>query len=82
MVDLLGEQYKVLKLATQKYLDKDYVRYGKLKSIDETSDVGTAAFTISNGVMISGVLRPYQVSSWTYYIVPSQQQPYYVITKK
>jgi hypothetical protein len=48
VVDLFGNQYKLQRQATQKYLSDDYVWYGKLVSIDETQDIGTAVFTVSN----------------------------------
>lgn len=77
MIDLFGDQYRLEKQATQKYLQYDYVWYGKILSLDKTTILGTAALTISNGVVISGVLRPYGAISATYIISPSQKQPYY-----
>lgn len=82
VVDLFGNQYKVERQATQKYLSNDYVRYGKMISIDETKDIGTTAFTISNGVIIDWVLRPYIEEQANYFLKPSSQQPYYEMTKK
>ena len=82
-VDLFGDQYKIEKSATQKYLANDYVWYGKMLSLDQTSELGTVVFTISNGVIIDGVIRPYKVSPQTLFsISPSTQQPYYTMIKK
>jgi hypothetical protein len=78
----LGNQYKIERQATQKYLNNDYVRYGKMLVIDESQSIGTAVFTLSNGVIIDGVLRPYGAEMVNYFIKPSQQQPYYEMTKK
>jgi hypothetical protein len=82
-IDLFGDQYKIEKSATQKYLSNDYVRYGKMLSLDQANELGTAVFTISNSVIIDGVIRPYKVSpQTTFYITPATQQPYYTMTKK
>lgn len=81
VVDLFGNQYKIKKIATQKYLDADYVWYGKMMTLDETKEIGTTALTISNGVVIEGVFRPYKVATATYYLSPSEtNQPYYNMT--
>lgn len=82
VVDLLGNQYKIERQATQKYLNNDYVRYGKMLLIDESQSIGSAVFTLSNGVIIDGVLRPYGAEMANYFVKPSQQQPYYEMTKK
>ncbi len=81
-VDLFGDQYTVEKTATQKYLNSDYVWYGKILSLDKTATLGSVALTMSNGVIISWVIRPYNLVSSTYFIVPSSQQPYYNLTLK
>lgn len=81
-IDLFGEQYVLEKTATQKYLNSDYVWYGKIFSLDKTTAVWTAALTMSNGVVISWVLRPYNILSKTYYITPSSKQPYYTMVMK
>jgi hypothetical protein len=82
-IDLFGDQYKIEKSATQKYLSNDYVRYGKMLSLDQANELGTAVFTISNSIIIDGVIRPYKVSpQTTFYITPAAQQPYYTMTKK
>ena len=81
-IDLFGEQYVLEKTATQKYLNSDYVWYGKILSLDKTTAVWTAALTMSNGVVISWVLRPYNILSKTYYITPSSKQPYYTMMMK
>lgn len=77
LIELFTEQYNLERQVTQKYLNNDYVRYGKLLSIDKTQELGTAAFTISNGVIIEGVIRPYGVEAANYTIKPSKSQPYY-----
>jgi hypothetical protein len=82
LVDLFWNQYKLERQATQKYLNSDYVWYGKVISIDETQNIGTSAFTISNGVIIDGVIRPYLVEQANYFLTPSVQQPYYDMVKK
>lgn len=82
IIDLFGDQYKLERQATQKYLNSDYVWYGKVISIDETQDIWTSAFTISNGVIIDGVIRPYLVEQANYFLSPSLQQPYYDMVKK
>lgn len=82
VVDLFGNQYKIERVATQKHLNNDYVWYGKMLSIDETKEIWTVAFTISNWVIISGVLRPYADEQANFSIKPSKQQPYYDIVKQ
>lgn len=82
IIDLFWNQYKLERQATQKYLNSDYVWYGKIISIDETQDVWTSAFTISNGVIIDWVIRPYLVEQANYFLSPSLQQPYYDMVKK
>lgn len=82
IIDLFWNQYKLERQATQKYLNSDYVWYGKIITIDETQDIWTSAFTISNGVIIDGVIRPYLVEQANYFLSPSLQQPYYDMVKK
>lgn len=77
VVDLFGDQYKLERIATQKYLSNDYVRYGTLLTLDETKKVGTCAFTMSNGIVVDGVIRLSEEGSKTYYVSPSSEQPYY-----
>lgn len=81
-IDLFGDQYLLEKVATQKYLNNDYVWYGKIISLDKTKNIGTAALTLSNGIVISWVFRPYNLSTMTYYVEPSAKQPYYTMTMK
>lgn len=82
VIDLFGDQYKLERVATQKYLSDDYVWYGSVLSLDETEKLGTSAFTMSNGVLIEGVIRPFDISTMRYVITPSSQQPYYDMTMK
>ncbi len=81
VVDLFGTQYKILKTVTQKYLETDYVWYGKILLLDETKEIWTVALTLSDGIIISGIMRPYGVENATYLIAPSLQQPYYTLTR-
>lgn len=81
VVDLFWKQYKILKTATQKYLENDYVWYWKMLLLDETKEIWTVAMTISDGIIISGILRPYILENTTYTIKPSQQQPYYLLSR-
>lgn len=82
VVDLFGMQYKIVKTVTQKYLNNDFVWYGKMLLLDETKEIGTVALTISNGVVIAWTLRPYEIADVTYTISPSSQQPYYTLVRK
>lgn len=81
VVDLFWTQYKILKTVTQKYLETDYVWYGKMLLLDESKEIWTIALTLSDGIIISGIMRPYVVESATYLINPSSQQPYYILTR-
>lgn len=81
VVDLFWTQYKILKTVTQKYLETDYVWYGKMLLLDETKEIWTVALTLSDGIIISGIMRPYGVESATYLISPSSQQPYYILSR-
>ncbi len=80
MVDIFGDQYKILKTKTDTHFGKDYsTRYGELYDENENF-VGVVGFHITNGFFSNGNIRPFLEvgkENTYYHIQASEQQPYY-----
>lgn len=83
-ITLFGSKYIIKKREMNNYWvwNTNYVQFCDLFAADGTTFLGTATFTVLNGLIEDAYIRPSELSNKYIYIKPSVQQPYYTIEEK
>lgn len=82
--DLFGDKYMVKKRKIDNYGvgNNNYIWFWDLFTVDGNTFLGSANFTVLNGLIDEAYIRPSELGSKYYAIVPSLQQPYFTISEK
>lgn len=83
-LDLFGDKYLIKKRKIDNYGvgNNNYIRFWDVYTIDGLTYIGSASFTVLNGMIDEAYIRPTELGKKYYVIKPSVQQPYYTIEEK